>query len=276
LKKWLQAKFDAAVWKSGVLEHHDIVLRSYYLNLAAESKNPIHKDTFFGGFSQLDEYCIVTKILHRLPPIPKSFVEFGVGTGTENNTLGLILDGWNGVWVGNEKLTIEVPDNVAGRDLLGTVNYVRTWVDLQTLQSLSSMLQDLDPSLISMDLDGNDYHFTEYLLSSGLTPKIYVQEYNANFGPHIKWIMPYKEGHQWQLDTNWGASLAAYVALFQRYGYTLVACSLSGVNAFFVQNAFYEYFSDIPKNPELIFHSYTPWFSRTKQSVSGNILRKRH
>jgi hypothetical protein len=36
-------------------------------------------------------------------------LEFGVGDGTENNTLILLSIGWRGVWVGGENLAFD-PD----------------------------------------------------------------------------------------------------------------------------------------------------------------------
>lgn len=273
MNTWLRNKLKAVLWKIGILETHDILLRDYFFKRAQLSMNPLHAGTHFAGFSQLDEYFIINKILDRIPITAKSFIEFGVGTGVENNTLGLILDGWHGIWVGDEELEIDLPVSSSRSAKSGDVDYVKTWVDLKTLESLLPRIQELSPSLVSMDLDGNDYYFTQYLLSSGLRPDIFVQEYNGNFGPTTKWIMPYRNDHQWNLDSNWGASLAAYVDLFQEYGYKLIACSLSGVNAFFVRDVHSGRFTDIPEDVSSLFHSYSPWFERAKQSVDRNILR---
>lgn len=62
--------------------------------------NPLNK---FGKkcFSQTDEDGITIEILRRLELINNGvYAEYGVGNGTENNTLILAALGWKGFWVG--------------------------------------------------------------------------------------------------------------------------------------------------------------------------------
>jgi hypothetical protein len=52
-------------------------------------------------FSQNDEDGILLEILRRLDIVDaRSFIEFGVGDGTENNTIILLAKKWSGAWVG--------------------------------------------------------------------------------------------------------------------------------------------------------------------------------
>jgi hypothetical protein len=61
-------------------------------------------------FSQNDEDGILLEILRRLDIVdPRSFIEFGVGDGTENNTIILLAKKWRGAWVGGENLAFDVP-----------------------------------------------------------------------------------------------------------------------------------------------------------------------
>ena len=59
----------------------------------------------FKVYSQNDEDGIIQEILNRIGETSKTFVEFGVGNGLENNTLTLLLKGWHGLWIEGERRT---------------------------------------------------------------------------------------------------------------------------------------------------------------------------
>ncbi|MFM9048194.1 MAG: hypothetical protein ACKOOH_11185 [Cyanobium sp.] len=64
-------------------------------------------------FSQTDEDGITIEILRRIGCLDNgTYAEYGVGDGTENNTLILAALGWRGFWVGGETLR---PDINEGR-----------------------------------------------------------------------------------------------------------------------------------------------------------------
>ena len=52
----------------------------------------------FKGKSQYDEDGIIQEIFRRIGTTSKIFIEIGVGHGTENNTVYLLANGWNGAW----------------------------------------------------------------------------------------------------------------------------------------------------------------------------------
>ena len=60
----------------------------------------------------------------------------------------------------------------------------------------------------------------------------FVVEYNAKYPPSDEFVMDYHEEHSWWSDDFFGASLKSWHALFERSGYRLVVCNLTGVNAF--------------------------------------------
>ena len=141
-----------------------------------------------------------------------------------------MLNGWRGVWLGGEAVAIE-PD---GRHL----RFRQCWIDRDNAANLVhdelAALGVEQPDLVSLDLDGNDYHITEALLRGGLRPALWVAEYNARFSATTRWVMPYDPAHRWQGTDYYGASLAAWRDLFAEAGYRLVCCNANGVNAFFV------------------------------------------
>lgn len=193
-------------------------------------------------YSQNDEDGLVEEILRRCGlQQPGAFVELGVGDGTENNTLNLLIKGWRGVWLGAEP--VRVPAD--GRRL----RFRQCWIDRDNASSLvheeMSALGVAQPDVVSLDLDGNDYHITQALLHGGLRPALWIAEYNARLSATTRWVMPYDPAHRWNGTDYYGASLAALNDLFVSFGYRLVCCNANGVNAFFVGAAQAEHFSDI-------------------------------
>lgn len=193
-------------------------------------------------YSQNDEDGLIEEILRRCDLTGAgTFVELGVGDGTENNTLNLLLKGWRGVWLGGEPVAIR-PDGTRLR-------FRQCWIHrdnaLDLVREEVAALGVAQPDLVSLDLDGNDYHITEALLRGGLRPALWVAEYNARFSAATRWIMPYDTAHRWQGTDYHGASLAALYDLFTAFGYRLVCCNANGVNAFFVNPAHAERFADI-------------------------------
>ena len=70
------------------------------------------------------------------------------------------------------------------------------------------------------------------------------------------WKINYDEGHQWNGDHYFGASLESLSKLFSDFGYFLVACNPhTGANAFFVRNEYRHLFADVPDKIEDIYVS---------------------
>lgn len=90
--------------------------------------------------------------------------------------------------------------------------------------------------LLSIDIDGNDYWVLAALDWKKLRPDILVVEYRATLGWKDVKTVPYTPDFRWSGKDDWcGASLAAFVRLLGKKGYTLVYCGEAGLNAFFVR-----------------------------------------
>ena len=185
-------------------------------------------------FSQSDEDGILEKIISRLGIKNAKILEFGVGDGRENNSLALIAKGSESYWIGGEDLAFDFQDSPKH-------HFKKEWVTLDNIEELTNVaLECLDSSrnsidVISLDFDGNDWHFINRLLESSVYPKIWICEYNAKFPPGSDWIMPYDEKHLWQGDDYFGASFTSFVKMFRKHKYFPVACSVQGANIFFVR-----------------------------------------
>ncbi|MCX5946810.1 MAG: hypothetical protein NTY67_00995 [Cyanobacteria bacterium] len=205
-------------------------------------------------FSQTDEDGITIEILRRIGCLDNgTYAEYGVGDGTENNTLILAALGWRGFWVGGETLRPDIND---GRG--NNFQYAKEWITLDNILDISSQcLQRLEREaidVISLDLDGNDIHFMRALLEVVHRPKLFIVEYNAKFPPPVEFEIAYDPKHVWQGDDYFGASLAGFVREFHKFNYQLVCCnSHTGANAFFVDSAYANHFKDVPSDLDSIY-----------------------
>ena len=188
----------------------------------------------FRSFSQNDEDGILQEIFRRIGTANRTFVEFGVQDGLQNNTRLLLYQGWRGLWIeADERAHRKLSGAFATEIAAGQLQALRTFVTAQNISGLieSARLGELD--LLSIDVDGNDYWIWDAI---GIKPRVIVIEYNAKFRPPTKWVMQYNPEHRWDYTDYQGASLESLNALARQKGYTLVGCCLAGVNAFFVRD----------------------------------------
>lgn len=189
----------------------------------------------FKVYSQNDEDGIIEEIFNRIGTTNKIFVEFGVGNGLECNSHYLLHKGWRGVWLeGSEKNVKEMAEKFSHVIASGKLNGGRAFITRKNINDLisgSGTAGIID--LLSIDVDGNDYHIWQAI--NVVQPRVVIIEYNAKFPPNHEWVMPYKENHAWDGTDCHGASLKALEILGRQLGYQLVGTNLSGVNAFFVQ-----------------------------------------
>jgi hypothetical protein len=188
-------------------------------------------------YSQTDEDGIIEAIFHRIGG-GRTFIEIGSGNGTENNTHALLLRGWRGVWVDGraDRIAFVRAEVGASPDLLAEQAFV-TRENVPTLAAdWLRRLGTQDVDFFSVDIDGNDLAVLVASLEV-FRPRVICVEYNAKFPPPLKVSVEYDPAHVWSGDDYHGASLAALVSALAPFGYTLVTCNISGVNAFFVADS---------------------------------------
>ena len=229
---------------------HDLQLLTYQQSLRNAAANPLNKSGE-KYFSQFEEDGITLEILRRIEVKTGTFAEFGVGDGSENNTLILLASGYRGFWVGGEDLFFHCE---SARPRFA---FLKRWIDrdnaLIHLREGLDLIGSTELDVVSLDLDGNDIYVAEAILQNQTKPKLFIVEYNAKFPPPIRWMIEYDKDHHWGGDDYFGASLSSFNDLFAKHDYTLICCNCSGVNAFFIRNDFLHYFEDVPKDIGKLF-----------------------
>jgi hypothetical protein len=188
-------------------------------------------------YSQTDEDGIIAAIFRRILPSGRTFIEIGCSDGLQNNTHALALAGWRGAWVDGSADDISFIRSLVGinKDLILKQSFVTREGVAQLMTCLARQLGAAVIDFLSLDIDGNDYYVMESILDV-TRPRVVCVEYNSKFPHPLEIIIRYDPKHVWQKDDYQGASLASWVKLFSQYGYTLITCNISGVNAFFVNN----------------------------------------
>ena len=192
----------------------------------------------FKVWSQNDEDGILAEIFRRIGVTSRNFVEFGVAYGHECNTLKLLVEGWRGLWLESGADNCERIRRVFAAQLAeGRLELRQASVTPDNIDALIAGARvagagELD--LLSIDIDGNDYHVLQALRS--VRPRVLVIEYNGKFPPPMDVVPPYDPAHSWDGTDYMGASLQAIATLAARRGYRLVATNITGVNAFFVRD----------------------------------------
>jgi hypothetical protein len=181
-------------------------------------------------YSQNGEDGIIQKIFDVIGTTNKIAAEIGTSTigriSIENNTMNLLSSGWKTFWFDGNDPTY-VPENcIFTKEFLTTYNIANVF-------ARAGVPKNID--LLSIDVDGNDYHLRECLKE--FNPRVCIMEYNGCFDGSIEYIMPLNNEYVWpgETDRMFGASLKSYTLQAERMGYDLVYCDSQGVNAFFVR-----------------------------------------
>ena len=201
-------------------------------------------------YSQNGEDGILAHIFGTIGVRNCTAVEFGVGNGYENNSRLLAALGWRTFWFDCGELRHQPPGCTFLQRALTVDNIDATFREQQIPPEFD---------LLSVDVDGNDYHLREAL--NCYSPRVCVMEYNGSYAPDQEYVMPRDDNYQWKTwETTFGASLLSLTQQATRLGYDLVYCESRGVNAFYVR-------SDINPFPVLtVANAWRPlwWVSQVK------------
>src|SRR6185312_14313067 len=191
----------------------------------------------FHAFSQWGEDGIIQYLVGKLHGlIDPSFIEFGVQSYMESNTLFLLMNnGWRGLVIDGQKSYI---DSINARDLWWRY-LLKARCEFVSRDNINAIFGEEgfgpDLGLLSIDVDGIDWYLWEALT---IKPAIVIVEYNPNFPIDLPITVPYEpefsRSDKHASNRYYGASVGALHHLALAKGYTLVGVESHHRNAFFV------------------------------------------
>nr|VFK11678.1 MAG: Methyltransferase FkbM domain-containing protein [Candidatus Kentron sp. LPFa] len=197
-------------------------------------------------YSQAGEDGIIEKIIEVIPRSDKWCVEFGAWDGLFlSNTRHLIeAKGFSSILIEADKEKFnDLQRNYSQYDNVFTINeFVGFGEDdnLDRILDTTPVPSELD--LLSIDIDGNDYHVWKAV--SKYRPKVVIIEFNPTIPTHIRFVQPADP------SITQGASLLSLVELGKEKGYELV--SALHCNALFVREEYYPLFQIESNAPEVL------------------------
>lgn len=183
--------------------------------------------------SQNYEDAIIAEIFARIGEGSRTFVEIGVGDGSECNTRALLERGWSGVWIeGDAGAAERARSNLSDHVTRGALAIVAAAVTRENVDGLvRECLGDRPVDFLSLDIDQNTSHAWRGL---ALRPRVACIEYNSSVPPTVAWEVPYRPDGAWDGTNRFGASLKTLEQIGRDKRLSLVGCDFHGVNAFFV------------------------------------------
>jgi hypothetical protein len=178
--------------------------------------------------SQGGEDGILAELFNRIGTTNKWCVEFGASNGThDSNSYNLVANGnWSAVLIEADKTYFEkLATLYEGRDDVFCLNEFIEFEgehSLDVIFSRTPLPRDFD--LLSVDIDGADYHVFESLKE--YRPRVVVIEYNPTIPNEVEFVQPR------DISVFEGSSLLSTIKLAKEKGYELVA--VNDTNAFFV------------------------------------------
>jgi hypothetical protein len=193
----------------------------------------------FTVFSQWGDDGVIDFLIKQISIENKYFIEFGVENYQESNTRFLLMSSnWSGLIIDSSQSNI---DYIKKSELYWkhNLNAVCEFITAENIDSLLLKYSPVKiPGIISIDIDGIDYWVWKNIIS--LEPIIIIIEYNSIFGNERALSVPYnskfdrKKMHYSHL--YFGASIKAFYDLGVEKGYSLIYCTSSGNNAYFVKS----------------------------------------
>jgi len=185
--------------------------------------------------SQFGEDGIIERICDVLGPAKRYCVEFGAWDGVYlSNTYNLVKNKkWRGVMLeANADKHAQLAKNYAHDDVVALNRYVA----VSGRNSLDNILSEIgapaEIGVLSIDIDGNDYHIWESL--ENFRPDLVVIEFNPSVPNDVLFVQDNSS------DINQGCSLLALIHLAKDKRYELVCATFC--NAFFVKAEKYALF----------------------------------
>ncbi len=224
-----------------------LFVSSFFLMVSGQKSTL--SDFAYNIYSQFGEDGIIEKIFEIIGTQSKIAIEFGAWDGfTFSNTAALWSknSGWKAILIeGDEKKFQDLKKNTR----IFNVIPIQAWVGIDRDDCLEAILEkngiDEPIDLLSIDIDGNDYHIFESLKT--IRPRVIIVEFNPTIPVEYDIYAPYA------VDNNFGQSVAALNRVAKKKGYVLVALTIT--NAFYVLEKDFAKFADFETDLRLLDQS---------------------
>ncbi len=192
----------------------------------------------FKVFSQWGEDGIIQFLVNNVAIKNRTFIEFGVEDFSESNCRFLMMkDQWHGYVIDGSPANMERLRS----SYFFWQNALNCKASFITRENVAVLLDesgfDKELGILSVDIDGVDYHVLEALAQ--WRPAILIVEYNDTFGWERPVSVPYDSAfvrrQKHFSNQYWGANLPAFRHLADQRGYALVGTNSVGSNAFFIR-----------------------------------------
>jgi hypothetical protein len=258
LKQLLSSRTDIMITRATAARQLRLTQELFVTTLLASSRydDPKRLNRYEGQvFSQNGEDGIISEIFSRIGSTNRVFVEFGAGDGSENNSAYLLLKGWSGYWFDGDSQNLDSIGSkfahaISEKQLIAS----REFFTAETAASIFErhrIPEEFD--FLSIDIDRNTSWVWRALRA--FRPRVCAVEYNASIPPQDDWEIPYEAEARWNGTLIFGAGLLALEKIGKDLGYSVVACDLSGANAFFVRS---DLTSNLFSEPFTALHHYEP------------------
>jgi hypothetical protein len=214
--------------------------------------------------SQFGEDGILLHLFQRLGIREGWCVEFGAWDGKScSNTYNLIINhGWHGILIeASGRRFAKLRENLKDRPNVILLNKT---VGFTTSDCLDAILQATpippDFDLLSIDIDGNDYHVWKKV--ANYRPKVVIIEFNQTIPNDVEFVQAR------DVNVNQGNSLLALQKLGLEKGYRLLCCT--DINAIFIYQDFTPCFPEQVDNLNVI-NPQTKYYTSLFQLYDGTL-----
>jgi hypothetical protein len=214
--------------------------------------------------SQTGEDGILERIFEIIPGNVRWCCEFGAWDGKKySNTYQLLANkGWFGVLIEADSIKFQELPKTFGDN--NKIKFFNRFVNFSGKDTLDEILAEtsipLNFDLLSIDIDGNDYHIWDSLVK--YSPKVVIIEYNQSIANHIEYVQ------KPDVNINHGNSILSITKLAKSKGYELVA--VTDLNGIYVKQEFYSLFG-INDNSLEKLRPFAPYVTDVFQFYDGTL-----
>jgi hypothetical protein len=213
--------------------------------------------------SERGEDGIISKALELLPERNGWCIEFGAWDGKfASNTYNLIVNhGYHGVLIESDpqkfKDLCRTHDPTRNSLINATVGFTES-DSLDAILEGHGVPSDID--LVSIDIDGNDYH--AWAAIKCYRPKLVLIEFNPTMAANIRFVQ------ERDSKVTQGSSALSLAELGKTKGYELI--SMTGWNMLFADATYFSRFS-IPDNSLVVLHDF-PYLTQLFHGYDGEVF----